>query len=170
MSRVAIVTPQARLREALLEVADAGVVELVGALPPPQGEALEALRRLERVTGAAGPARPLLALAPPDVAALERRGERALLAGEVELTRRADAAVRHGSFAAYVGWVPERELEALSTRLAPVGAALTELPRPVWADPPTLLRTVRPARPFRPLVETYGAARYEDVDPTPFAA
>jgi V/A-type H+-transporting ATPase subunit I len=29
---------------------------------------------------------------------------------------------------------------------------------------------VRPARPFRPLVETYGAARYEDIDPTPFAA
>jgi V/A-type H+-transporting ATPase subunit I len=29
---------------------------------------------------------------------------------------------------------------------------------------------VRLARPFRPLVETYGSARYEDLDPTPFAA
>ena len=29
---------------------------------------------------------------------------------------------------------------------------------------------MRPARPFQPLVETYGPARYEDIDPTPFAA
>jgi V/A-type H+-transporting ATPase subunit I len=170
MSRVAIVAPRARLREALVEVADAGVVELVGPLPPPQGEALEALRRVERLSVRAGPARPLLASAPPDVAELERRGERELLAGEVELGRRANAAVRHGSFAGYVGWVPESELEPLAARLAPAGGAVAELPRPVWADPPTLLRTVRLARPFRPLVETYGAARYEDIDPTPFAA
>lgn len=170
MSRVAIVAPRARLRDALVEVADAGVVELVGPLAPPQGEALEALRRVERASVRAGPARPRLAPAPPDVGELERRGERELLAGEVELGRRANAAVRHGSFAGYVGWVPESELEPLSARLAPAGAAVAELPRPVWADPPTLLRTVRLARPFRPLVETYGAARYEDIDPTPFAA
>ncbi|HLG07879.1 MAG TPA: V-type ATPase 116kDa subunit family protein [Gaiellaceae bacterium] len=170
MSRVAIVAPRARLREALVELADAGVVELVGAVPPPQGEEIEALRRVERLSLRAGPARPCLAPEPPDVAELERRSERELLAGEVELARRADAAVRHGSFAGYVGWVPESELEPLAARLAPAGAALVELPRPVWADPPTLLRSVRLARPFRPLVETYGAARYEDIDPTPFAA
>jgi V/A-type H+-transporting ATPase subunit I len=170
MSRVGIVAPRARLRDALVEIADAGVVELVGAVAPPQGEEVEALRRVERLSLGAGPARPRLAPTPPDVAELERRGERELLAGEVELARRADAAVRHGSFAGYVGWVPETELEALSARLAPAGAALSELPKPVWADPPTLLRSVRLARPFRPLVETYGAARYEDIDPTPFAA
>lgn len=170
MSRVAIVAPRARLREALVELADAGVVELVGAVPPPQGEEIEALRRVERLSLRAGPARPCLAPEPPDVAELERRSERELLAGEVELARRADAAVRHGSFAGYVGWTPESELEPLAARLAPAGAALVELPKPVWADPPTLLRSVRLARPFRPLVETYGAARYEDIDPTPFAA
>jgi V/A-type H+/Na+-transporting ATPase subunit I len=170
MSRVAIVAPRARLREALVEVADAGVVELVGTVPPPQGEEIEALRRVERLSLRAGPAQPRLAPEPPDIAELERRGGRELLAGEVELARRADAAVRHGSFAGYVGWLPESELETLSTRLAPAGAALVELPKPVWADPPTLLRSVRLARPFRPLVETYGAARYEDIDPTPFAA
>ena len=170
MSRVAIVAPRARLREALVELADAGVVELVGPMPPPQGEEVEALRRVERLSLRAGPARPCLAPEPPDVAELERRSERELLAGEVELARRADAAVRHGSFAGYVGWVPESELDTLAARLAPAGAALVELPKPVWANPPTLLRSVRLARPFRPLVETYGAARYEDIDPTPFAA
>jgi V/A-type H+-transporting ATPase subunit I len=170
MSRVAIVAPRARLREALVELAGAGVVDLVGAVPPPQGEEIEALRRVERLSLRAGPARPCLAPEPPDVAELERRCERELLAGEVELARRADAAVRHGSFAGYVGWVPESELDTLAARLAPAGAALVELPKPVWANPPTLLRSVRLARPFRPLVETYGAARYEDIDPTPFAA
>jgi V/A-type H+-transporting ATPase subunit I len=170
MSRVAIVVPRARLRDALAEIADAGVVEPVGPVPPPQGEAIEALRRVERAAGRSGPSRPRLAVAQPDIRELERRGERELLAGEVELERRADAAVHHGSFAASVGWVPENELEALAARLAPVGAAVVELPKPVWAEPPTLLRTVRPARPFRPLVETYGATRYEDIDPTPFAA
>jgi V/A-type H+-transporting ATPase subunit I len=170
MSRVGIVAPRARLREALVELAGAGVVELVGTVPPPQGEEVEALRRVERLSLRVGPARPRLAPEPPDVAELERRSDRELLAGEVELARRADAAVRHGSFAGYVGWVPETELGALSARLAPAGAALVELPKPVWADPPTLLRSVRLARPFRPLVETYGAARYEDIDPTPFAA
>jgi V/A-type H+-transporting ATPase subunit I len=139
-------------------------------VPPPEGEEVEALRRLERRVPRAGPAPPRLAPEPPDIRELERDDRRGLLAGEVELSRRAAAAVRHGSFAGYVGWVPESELDALSKRLAPAGAAVVEVPRPVWADPPTLLRSVRLARPFRPLVETYGAARYEDIDPTPFAA
>lgn len=170
MSRVAVVAPRARVREALAQVADAGVVELVGTLPPSQGEAVEALRRLERRAARNGPVQPRLAPEPPDLLDLEERGERDLLAGEAALERRASAAVHHGSFAGYVGWVPEEELEPLAARLAPVGAAVVPLPKPVWADPPTLLRSVTIARPFRPLVETYGAARYEDIDPTPFAA
>ena len=44
------------------------------------------------------------------------------------------------------------------------------LRRPLLVEPPTLLRPGPLARPFRPLVDTYGAARYADIDPTPFAA
>lgn len=170
MSRVAVVAPVARLRDALVVLADAGAVELVNPLGPPEGEAVEALRRLERVARADGRVQPRLAAETPDLAELERRGARDLLAGEVELERRAAAAVRRGSFAAFVGWAPAAAIGRLSERLARVGASVVELPRPTWAEPPTLLQPVRVARPFRPLVETYGTARYEDVDPTPFAA
>ena len=51
-----------------------------------------------------------------------------------------------------------------------MGAAAVVLRRPLLVEPPTLLRPRRLARPFRPLVDTYGATRYADVDPTPFAA
>ena len=152
MSRVAVVAPQARLREALVTVADAGVVELAGTLPSPNGETLEALRRVERA--APGRAVTELRLAPgvPDVAELERLGAADLLAGEVELERRAEAAVRHGSFASLVGWTPSAELEPLSVRLAATGAVAVELERPSWIEPPTLIarkplaRAVPPAR------------------------
>jgi V/A-type H+/Na+-transporting ATPase subunit I len=168
MVRVAIVAPLARLREALAVVAAAGTVELAGSLPPPGGEALEALRRLEH-NGSGPTPEPRLAAVQVDPAELERTGARDLLAGEVELSRRAEASVRHGSFAALVGWIPQAELETLQASLAAAGAAAVELPKPPWAEPPTLLTPVRAARPFRPLVETYGAARYTDIDPTLFA-
>jgi V/A-type H+-transporting ATPase subunit I len=168
MARVAIVAPRARLREALAAVAEAGCVELSGPLPPPGGEELEALRRLGH-NGAGPETEPRLAAVRSDPAELERHGARDLLAGEVELVRRAEAAVKRGSFAALVGWVPETELAALQSRLAPAGSAAIELPRPPWVEPPTLLVPVRAARPFRPLVETYGPARYADIDPTLFA-
>jgi V/A-type H+-transporting ATPase subunit I len=45
-----------------------------------------------------------------------------------------------------------------------------ELPRPALVEPPTLLRPRDVVARFRPLVDAYGAARYADVDPTPFAA
>jgi len=170
MSRVAIVAPTSRLRETLVAVADSGSVELAGHLAPPEGEEIEALRRVERQAPGTDARRPRLAPQLPDVAELEQRGASSLLAGEVELKRRADAAVRHGAFAGYVGWTPEGELEQLGRRLATAGAAVVELARPPWEEPPTLLRSGRPSTPFRPLVETYGSARYEDIDPTPFAA
>ena len=169
MVRIAIVAPRARLREALAAVADTGAVELAGELPTAGGEALEALRRAERARAGGSP-RPLLAPDPPDLAELERSGAVDLLAGEVELGRRAAAAVRRGSFAALVGWAPDDELERLAGRLAPLGATAVELPRPRWLEPPTLIARKPVARPFRPLVETYGSARYADLDPTLFAA
>jgi V/A-type H+-transporting ATPase subunit I len=168
MARVAVVAPAARLRDALAAVAAAGTVELAGPPAAASGEALEALRRLQRQ--GRDEARPLLARSRPDIAELERRGAAELLAGEVELERRAAAAVGHGSFAAVVGWTPERELPRLLDRLAPLGAAVVELPRPPWAEPPTLIARRAIAAPFRALVETYGPARYADLDPTLFAA
>lgn len=177
MNRVALVAPADRLRTMLLVLADSGVVQLVGPLPAPQGEAVEALRRLDRSAAGTRAADgdhaargPRLAASSRPVAELERDGRRDLLAGEVELQRRADAAIRRAGFAALVGWAPTSELPALSQRLAAVGAAAVELRRPLLVEPPTLLRPRRAIRPFQPLVATYGATRYADVDPTPFAA
>jgi V/A-type H+-transporting ATPase subunit I len=170
MSRVALVAPVERLRDALVVVADAGVVELAGPFPNAEGPELEAVRRLERIAGADGRPQPRLGVSVTDPEDLERLGRRDLLAGEVELKRRAEGAFRHGRYAALVGWAPAAEVELLESRLAEVGAGLVELPRPAWVEPPTLLSTTSAVRSFRPLVETYGALRYADVDPTPFAA
>ncbi|HEU4451226.1 MAG TPA: V-type ATPase 116kDa subunit family protein [Gaiellaceae bacterium] len=170
MSRVAVVVPLDRLRAALVTLADTGSVELAGPLPGPEGAELEALRRLERQPAVDGRVEPRLAPEPVEPGELESLGRGDLLAGEVELRRRAEAAVRHGRYAAVVGWTPSDELERVGSLLAEAGAAVVELPRPSWAEPPTLLHDARGARPFRPLVDTYGAPRYADVDPTPFAA
>ena len=170
MSRVALVAPVARLRAMLVVLADAGVAQLVGPLPAPHGEAVEALRRLERSAAETGPEPPAMARGVPDVAELEREGRRDVLGGEVELGRRLEATLRHGRFGALVGWVPSGELPRLAERLAAVGAAAVELPSPAFVEPPTLLGGGRVTGRFRPLVDTYGPSRYADVDPTPFAA
>jgi V/A-type H+-transporting ATPase subunit I len=154
-------------REALVEIARVGCVEFVGNLPAAEGDAAEALRRLSRVTGPARPA-PVLLDTAPDLSALEQAGDVEPIAGEVELQRRARLALEHGSFAAWVGWTPSASIERLNERLREVGSAVVELPRPTWADPPTLMRPVALERPFRPLVQTYGTARYRDLDPTAF--
>jgi V/A-type H+-transporting ATPase subunit I len=167
MSRVAVVAPRMRIRDALVTLAAAGAVELVGNLPPPEGEEVEALRRLHR-TGRAAATEPAILETQPDVGALERAGEEGLLEGEVELGRRARLAVAHGSFAAWVGWAPTDALESLNQRLAPIGSAVVELPRPAWVEPPTLLNPVKVEQPFRPLVQSYGTTRYGDIDPTAF--
>jgi V/A-type H+-transporting ATPase subunit I len=168
MARVAIVAPATSLRDALVEVADSGAVELAGTPPTASGEALEALRRLER-DGRAEP-QPLLSPQEVDPGELERAGNAPLLAGEVELSRRAASAVEHGSFSALVGWTPEAGMDTLSARLAPLGATVVELPTPRWLEPPTLIARTAMAKPFRPLVDAYGSARYADLDPTLFAA
>ena len=169
MSRVAVVTLEPRVRTTLVALARQGCVELVGNLPPSEGEEAEALRRLLR-RGSSSPSTPMLLEVEPDVAALEQAGARHLLAGEVELDRRARLAVGHGSFSAWLGWAPTERLDELNAALAPIGAAVVELPRPAWVDPPTHFRHVPAEKPFRPLVQTYGTARYEDVDPTAFTA
>ncbi len=169
MSRVAVVSPRTRAREVLVELARAGCVELVGSLPPPEGEEAEALLRLKAVV-TESKEQPALLLSPPEVSALERREEVGLLAGETELKRRTRLAVEHGSFSAWVGWAPTARLDELGERLAEAGSGVVELPRPAWVDPPTLFRPTAVERPFRPLVRTYGTPRYWDIDPTAFAA
>jgi V/A-type H+-transporting ATPase subunit I len=170
MARVAVVAPTARLREALVAVAASGQVELAGTPPSASGEALEALRRVQRLAGGNGALQPVLSPETPDLAELERIGAADVLAGEVELDRRAATAVTHGNFAAVVGWTPTDDLGQLRERLTPIGGTAVELARPPWLEPPTLIARKPVARPFRPLVETYGPARYADVDPTLFAA
>ncbi len=170
MTRVALISPSPRLRAMLVVLARSGAVQLVGSPAAAQGEAVEALRRLEREQPQAEPTEPRLLELPQEVAKLERDGRRDLLAGEVELERRTHAAIHRGGFAVLVGWVPSADLADLSDALAAVGAAAVELPRPPFVEPPTLLRTRGLARRFAPLVATYGSPRYADIDPTPFAA
>jgi V/A-type H+-transporting ATPase subunit I len=169
MSRVAVVSPRGRARDALVELAEAGCVELAGNLPPAEGDEAEALRRLKNLVAESREA-PALLRSPPEVSSLERRGKIGLLTGEVELQRRSRLAVEHGSFSAWVGWAPTARLDELSDRLAEVGSGLVELRRPAWVDPPTVYRPAAVERPFRPLVRTYGTPRYWDVDPTRFTA
>jgi V/A-type H+-transporting ATPase subunit I len=169
MLRVAVVAPSSRLREALVGIAQAGCVEPVIGLPPASGPEVDAMRRLERGTSARH-GEPVIARHAPDLEQLERSAAWPLLAGEADLARHEASAIAHGPVAAIVGWMPRDEADSLRAVLAGCGAALVELPRPAWTEPPTLLRPVRPARAFQPLVETYGAARYRDLDPTPFTA
>jgi V/A-type H+-transporting ATPase subunit I len=167
MQRIALVTPKDALRDALVRVADAGVVDLDRATTAEggtEGGAGEAARRLARVQTGSAP--PRLARCSPDLDLLEREERADLLAGEVELEDRASAAVVRDGVAALAGWTPAAELVAVARRLAEVGAAAVPLPRPSAVDPPTLLRTSGPSRPFAPLVETYGTVRYADVDPS----
>lgn len=85
----------------------------------------------------------------------------------VDLDRMRTAALRRHGGAAYLGWCPEPQRQALSSRLAPLGGALAELRPPPGTEPPTLLtRSGRVSRSFAPIVETYGAVPYADVDPT----
>ena len=169
MTRIAVVVPSSRVREVLVTLAELGAVDLAGPLGAGEGPALEALRRLERHGGAA-PTIPTLAPGAPDVEQLERGGASDLLAGEVELERRRASGVEHGSFALFVGWAPEMTLDQVGRRLEPLNASLVLLPAPRRQDPPTLLAPARAADPFRPLLDTYGAVPYADVDPTPFVA
>jgi V/A-type H+-transporting ATPase subunit I len=168
MSRVAVVGPSSRLRDVLVQVADAGVTELETSSDAESGEAAEALRRL-RASGAGAP-EPRLSAAhrPPSELEAERRAD--LLAGDVQLERRSGATATRGSFSVAVGWCPRAEIEHLRERVEPLGGGVVELPRRPFVEPPVLLRTPKAARAFRPLVETYGTVRYTDIDPTPFTA
>lgn len=167
MRRVALVAPRESLRDALVEVADAGVVEIDRLATPGDAPAGEAARRVQR-TGV-HPAQPAALRTAPDLDALERTGRVDLLAGEAQLEERSAQAVIRGGVAALAGWTPEEAIAPLAHRLAQVGAAVVPLPRPRGSEPPTLLRRSGMGRSFGPLVETYATVPYDDVDPTLFA-
>ncbi len=169
MRRIAVVALDERLRDVLVALADSGAADLAGPLGNGEGYALEALRRLEG--SRRGEAlRPTVTREPPDLGALERSGALDLLAGEVELQRRSTSALRRESFVLLVGWAPAPALPQLSARLQALGASLVELRPPRGQQPPTLLAPAPAADSFRPLITTYGAVPYHDLDPTPFVA
>ncbi|MDH6547030.1 V/A-type H+-transporting ATPase subunit I [Streptomyces sp. SAI-117] len=163
MRRVAVVAPADALRDTLVQVADAGCVEL--DLPEGPAASGPAARHLQSLGTTREPA--VLSPAEPDLDTLRREGRTGLLAGEAELERCREAAVRRGSAAALAGWCPAAELPRLAARLADAGGAVVPLRTPGGVDPPTRLSdtgTVR--RSLVPLVRTYGTVPYADVDPT----
>ncbi len=164
MSRIAVVAREARLRDALVRVADAGVVEfdrIVAVTDLPIGDAARGLQRIS----ATGPVSPRLVVDPPDLAVLERAGRADLLAGEVALGECSAQAVVQDDIAALLGWAPTDSLPGLARELATVGAAAAPLPAPHGVQPPTAPRRGRMGVAFSPLVDTYGQVPYRDVDP-----
>jgi V/A-type H+-transporting ATPase subunit I len=166
MQRIALVAPQAVLRDTLVRVADAGTVEV--ELPEvAAGANGEATRRLQRMGGLPAP---VLAAEAPDLDELERTGRLDLLAGEAAVEQVMAAAVSSELASAVAGWAPAGALPDLASDLVDLGGAVVRLPRPVGVDPPTLLRRRSSGQTFTTLVETYASVPYADVDPTPFAA
>jgi V/A-type H+/Na+-transporting ATPase subunit I len=164
MERIALLASSDALRDALVLVAAAGVVQLDSIGVQDDSSPGAAAQRLQRL-GSHSPT-PMLSAAAPDLDELEHAGRADLLAGEAQLAERASAAVRRDDVAALTGWCPGSELDALSVVLGSVPAAVVPLPRPPGVDPPTLLGGQRLGRSFAPLVRTFGTVPYQDIDPT----
>ena len=168
MCRVAVVAPRTALRAALVEVADAGVVELAVLPRTAQEPEGVAARRVQHA--GVRTTRPRVLREPPDLDALEGAGRYDLLTGEAQVEERASSAVVRGEVAAVAGWAPDGAITALADRLREHGASVVRMPRPLGSEPPTLLRREGVSSSFVPLVETYATVPYDDVDPTWFAA
>ncbi len=169
MHRVALVAPTTSLRDLLVQVADAGVVEIDAPPQPdaPPGPATAALQRLAATTEA--PTTMQLRATAPDLPALEEQHDLGAIAAEAALEQVAAAATSSRYASALAGWMPTDEIDTLSGRLLPVGGAVVPLPRPRGVQPPTLLHR-KNDRAFTTLVETYSTVPYADLDPTAFAA
>ena len=165
MQRVALLAPTTALRDALVRVADTGLVEL-DKLSAVDAATTEAGRRLQRVVGASS-VTPSLAVHAPDLAALERVGAADLLAGEAQLEERIAGAVPRGSVSGLTAWCPAQMVGSVADSLAATGGVLVPLQLPRGVDPPSLLRRETPVRrSFTPLVETYAIVPYADMDPS----
>jgi V/A-type H+-transporting ATPase subunit I len=164
MQRVAVVAPQDRLRPVLVTLASSGCVEPeLLTVPATDAEAVlqrvQALLPGEEVT-------PTLSSEAPDLAELERIGDAAALAGEVELSKVDASMIREGSVAALAGWAPSSAIGRLAQVLAPEGAAVVRLKAPRGVQPPTMLHGSSASLPFQPLVNTYGTVPYADLNPS----
>ncbi|NYD44396.1 V/A-type H+-transporting ATPase subunit I [Actinomadura luteofluorescens] len=161
MARVAVVAPAGALRDALVRVADAGVVELDPGRRPRAGR------------NAAADLEPAVLASAPDPGRPAEWNRPDLAEGEAQVRERAAGAVRKGHVAAVVGWMPRAAHAALAARLAEVGAALVRLPHPRGVEAPSLLQGEDRRESLRgslvPLVATYGPVPYADLDPTPLA-
>jgi V/A-type H+/Na+-transporting ATPase subunit I len=165
MQRVALVAPSGTLRDVLVQVADANVMQIDRDDRP--GDSLATRRVLGPPAGTTQQAAPpQLAATTPDTAELERSGRYDLLAGEAALAEHAAAALRRSGAAALVGWVPVSRLPEISAALAVAGGAVVPLARPAWAPAPTLLAEHGLHHELTPLVRTYGTVPYADVDPS----
>ena len=166
MARIAVVAPTGSLRDLLVGVADAGMMQIeetgqeAGALGPSAR-----LLASVRPEGPAAPT-PVLSLTAPDPDQLARAGRFDLLAGEADLEAHATAALRRPGAAGFVGWVPAGRIPELAARLAVVGGSVVPLAHPRGVQPPTLLGGPPFRRSLMPLVQTYGTVPYADIDPS----
>jgi len=166
MTRVAVVASSDRLRETLVEIADAGVMEIEKGDREGGREESPAARLLR---SAPGKPEPRISKQPPDLDTLQKTGAWDRVAGEAELSAREADALDHGPASVLVGWLPEETRDAFADRLSRHGASVVSLPRPRSLEPPTRQPSGSLSRTLRPLVETYAVIPYEDVDPSLFA-
>lgn len=168
MQRVALLTPSDAARDLLVAVADSGTVALEDVGPEEPGrDRTPAARRLDEL--GAHPVDAQVSATPPDLDRCVEAGRLDLLAGEAQVERRLEQAVVRGQVVAWAGWMPADEVPRLAARVAPAGGAVVPLPRPLGADPPTLLSRTGVGRDFAPLVQTYATVPYADVDPSALA-
>jgi V/A-type H+/Na+-transporting ATPase subunit I len=169
MERVAVVAPSTRLRDVLVVVADAGVVEPELFEPAATSAARSAVDLVETPRTRAGRAASGLASETSGAAEVVRSARPDELPGEVPLDRVARSAVQRGAVSAIVGWSPADELTTLAERLRALGGGVVRLARPRGADPPTFLPSRGATRAFQRLVDTYATVPYADLNPSAIA-
>ena len=163
MKRVALVAPAVSLRDVLVQIADAGAMEIDQS--GQDGDAAGPSVRLLRAAGREHQA-PALSATPPDPRELDRAGRYDLLAGEAQLEAHAAGAVRRSGAAGLAGWLPADRLPALASRIEGLGGALVPLAHPRGVQAPTLVGGPPLRRALMPLVRTYGTVPYADIDPS----
>lgn len=169
MRRVALVAPTRAAREMLVEVADAGDVQLDRTTPGEtlvpgddvDGPAMKLLRQRQ-----APPTEPRISADRPDLDWCVSQGRLDLVVGEARLEAALASGVAHRDVTGFVGWTRADHVAGLRERLAPHGAAVLPLRRPAHLQPPTLLAPDNPGHTFSPLVRAYGTPAYRDLDPS----